>query len=70
MVEYIDLSKIPKSLNIPLNDSLRKAMAIAISIGFAENVPDFARKCFASKLEELGIFNEQVRNLLASSLFE
>ena len=58
MADIIDLSTIPKNLNMPLSDNLRKAIAIAISKGYADSVPDFTRKAIASKLEDLGIFKK------------
>ena len=59
-----DFSDMPKNLNMPLYDSLRKAISLAIQSGYAKNVPDFAMKAMVSKLEELGIFDVEIKRSL------
>lgn len=61
----IVLVDVPKTISLKLSEKLRKAIAIALEIGYAENAHDLVRKATIDKLESLGIFNEMAKNFFS-----
>lgn len=53
-----------KSIQVRVSDKTVEAIHLAIEIGYAKSLADFGEKAVISKLEELGIFHEKMRQML------